>query len=643
MTDFYVSLTGNDSTGDGSIGNPFATIQKGTLLSHPGDTTWVRGGIYQQGLNIRADTHLSGTSWAAPVTVRGYPGETVILRPVDTVGIVGFNCVTHDGGFVKANAYPFYYVLQDFSMDGSLNLITPAKGSENSNHAPIRSWKGTNRYTDAAQYTTVSANILATQAAYVKWINIDSYDSVAPPYSAGAHWEFYNCKFRNTYMSHGFYMTATDSIMDGCEFYDNFKIGVQFTDSGHFDINNSIIRACHSHNNGLVGFEMSNGRNGKIYNNIANDNLGPGIAVAAAGNEQDFEIYNNTCYNNAAEGIEFGNVPEAGGGALGNIFIKNNICFHNGQDNIIDGNSPNGGTVGNITVRNNMTGGIINVPASWDDVGGNVVGDPLFVDGPGGNFRLQSSPSVSQAINAGVNLSSIFTTDFSGLTRTDPWDIGAYDSSAITPPPTPSISSITPTTAHRNSTVAIDIFAANTSFGGSTVVDISGDGISKGALSIISSTHCQQIITVESTATLSLRRVTVTTGSEAPFIDGLSILAASGGGGGGTPAITSVLQNPMSPGSSDFITVIGTNTLFDQATTVVTISGTNVTTDQLFVVNATLLAINVNVGLGATPGLRNVTVTTPAQTPPDATALNSFTIDSLPVNTSTLLMGAREG
>src|SRR5438876_12151617 len=75
---FYVSPSGNDSN-NGSIGSPFATVAKGVSVLTPGATLYLRAGTYPEALAANAIP--GGTSWAKPVTVSAYPGETAILQP----------------------------------------------------------------------------------------------------------------------------------------------------------------------------------------------------------------------------------------------------------------------------------------------------------------------------------------------------------------------------------------------------------------------------------------------------------------------------------------------------------------------------------------------------------------------------------
>ena len=70
--DFYVSPTAG-AGGDGSVNNPWKlqTALDHPTAVHPGDTIWLRGGLYNA---PPYESHLVGTS-ASPIIVRGYPGE----------------------------------------------------------------------------------------------------------------------------------------------------------------------------------------------------------------------------------------------------------------------------------------------------------------------------------------------------------------------------------------------------------------------------------------------------------------------------------------------------------------------------------------------------------------------------------------
>jgi len=50
---WYVSTTGNDTTGDGSEVNPFRTIQKGIDVSRSGDTVLIEPGTYYENLQVQ--------------------------------------------------------------------------------------------------------------------------------------------------------------------------------------------------------------------------------------------------------------------------------------------------------------------------------------------------------------------------------------------------------------------------------------------------------------------------------------------------------------------------------------------------------------------------------------------------------------
>src|SRR5439155_15657990 len=98
---YYVSTTGSDSN-PGTITQPFRTLNHAVAVLHPGDTLYVRGGTYAEGLN----NDIPGGTAAAPVTIAGYSGETAIIEP--------------SSGDIAVQIYSqSYIVLQNLVIDGT--------------------------------------------------------------------------------------------------------------------------------------------------------------------------------------------------------------------------------------------------------------------------------------------------------------------------------------------------------------------------------------------------------------------------------------------------------------------------------------------------------------------------------------------
>ncbi len=93
----YIATDGNDLTGDGNIGTPYATLQKAVdELTAAGDTIIIRGGTYNSTGSVTykptTGNGVNGTE-EAPVVIMGYPGEWPI-----------FDCRAHTesyNGFVE--------------------------------------------------------------------------------------------------------------------------------------------------------------------------------------------------------------------------------------------------------------------------------------------------------------------------------------------------------------------------------------------------------------------------------------------------------------------------------------------------------------------------------------------------------------
>ncbi len=72
---YYVSSTGSDDTGSGTFNNPWGTVAYGLRDLEPGDTLYLREGVYYESdiLLVKKGTH------DAPITIRSYPGEKAVI------------------------------------------------------------------------------------------------------------------------------------------------------------------------------------------------------------------------------------------------------------------------------------------------------------------------------------------------------------------------------------------------------------------------------------------------------------------------------------------------------------------------------------------------------------------------------------
>ena len=71
---YYVDPARGDDTHDGSIGKPWKTLQHGVRRLKPGDTLYLRGGIYYEKVYLTR----SGTA-DSPIVIAAYPGELPVL------------------------------------------------------------------------------------------------------------------------------------------------------------------------------------------------------------------------------------------------------------------------------------------------------------------------------------------------------------------------------------------------------------------------------------------------------------------------------------------------------------------------------------------------------------------------------------
>ncbi|MHC4359863.1 MAG: CBM96 family carbohydrate-binding protein [Planctomycetota bacterium] len=127
-TNYYVATNGDNSNA-GTIGAPFATIQKGVDMLSAGDTLYIRGGTYHEEVKLVA---LTGTS-SNRIVIRNYESEVVTL---DGTEEITSSWSVHSGNIYKTTLSKDIWQL---FVDGK--MMTPARWpnadnpmATNSNH-----------------------------------------------------------------------------------------------------------------------------------------------------------------------------------------------------------------------------------------------------------------------------------------------------------------------------------------------------------------------------------------------------------------------------------------------------------------------------------------------------------------------------
>lgn len=368
---YYVATTGNDSN-PGTLSQPFKSFSQGVSMLQPGDTLYIRGGLYTEQINL---SRKSGTA-SAWITIAGYPGETVTIRYVDPLPA--------SYGPIKARGPRGYLIFENLILDG-INTTDESKWQirDGNHHFILRNLEIKNFPTSAL---FVSADDVTIQ----------------------------NCRFRDNTSSgepgkrgYGvYYSYGSNGLIEGNDIFTQVGGGIQVYPG---PVSNLVIRGNKIHDNNTTVNSPIGGiivlsthgpiSNVSIYNNLIYNNgsspksgPSPGIRVEGA-QTTGTKIWHNTIYNNNGYGISTNQSVDTE--------IQNNIVFGNKRNpQIID--------YGIGTILNH-----------------NLTTDPKFINPDTFDFRLQMR---SPAIDEGTVLRQV-TTDFREIRRplgAAP-DIGAYE------------------------------------------------------------------------------------------------------------------------------------------------------------------------------------------------------------------------
>jgi hypothetical protein len=306
-SEFFVSPSGS-ADGDGNVGNPWSLA---FALSHPaavkpGDTIWLRGGIYEGSF-----VSVLNGSPDAPIIVRQYPGERAVL----------------DGGnsnrvsiLEVSGSYTWYWGFEITSSDP--NRVSTQSGSNP---------------TDIGRGEGVSISQTPTTGAGLKFINLIVHDTAT---------------------SFGFWKEAIDAEVYGCLIYYN---GWTAPDRGHGHgvyvqnltgtkrIADNIIFSNFSHGIHAFGSEVASLDNLNIEGNTIFNNGMPeyarNILVGGGTVAQNPRIVNNVTYFSGTPGNNLDIGYEYGAGVANAVIAGNYVV---GGDNFFSQLNTNVTMTGNF-------------------------------------------------------------------------------------------------------------------------------------------------------------------------------------------------------------------------------------------------------------------------------------------------------
>ncbi|HWX21824.1 MAG TPA: Ig-like domain-containing protein [Candidatus Binatia bacterium] len=266
--------------------------------------------------------------------------------------------------------------------------------------------------------------------------------------------------------------------------------------SGNIYVGNYI------HDNGRTGGSNLDhglylcGNNEQVLNNVVIRNDSRGLQIAGYTTVSNMKVYNNVFAWNGVDGITVWM-------DMNGVDIKNNICYQNGRYGV----EFYAATGSGVVIDHNLVYGNSGGSFSFTDggstaayrLGTTVSADPTFANDSSSSFDAHLSSS-SPAIQAGLNLSSLFNTDIAGAGRpaSGAWDLGAYSyGRANTPPTISGVNNQAITTGSSTSLLGFTIGDAQTPAANLTVSASSSDlGLVPAALIVLGGSGANRTVTV---------------------------------------------------------------------------------------------------------------------------------------------------
>lgn len=424
---YYVGRDACDEDGSGDGQSPFCSFDTALARLQPGDALVIKAGVYTERLVI---TGLSGSA-ESPILIRGEARDSVIFDggcpefpcPLDSVSWPG----DEETGMISVQDSQ-WVIVSDLTAQNVIGVgvnVTGGNGITVSGVAVNGAGNAGLLFKYLSDLTVTGNDVGFVQLGYVD-------DSGRP--HPGAH-EALSVVGVNGFVVADNYVHDTlkegidikESSTNG-EVRDNFveracSVGIYINEAFDLKVYRNRIRR--------AGYFLSGGsetlcREHPVFGPLLGQFYGYGIQLAVGdlgelsrGKLSNIELYQNVVWDAHGNGLEFWDeLRESGSGQgeMTDIRIYNNVIYNTGgagirlQDvsrvevvnNILALNGESAFT-GNAVSTNTLSHNLFLFQREGEQPFGAeaVVGDPLFVDPPNGDFHLQPG---SPAIDAGMDL-----------------------------------------------------------------------------------------------------------------------------------------------------------------------------------------------------------------------------------------------
>ncbi len=362
----YYVRTTGNDANPGTTGSPKRTIAAALALLLSGDRLFIGAGVYAEAIAYNAVP--SGLDDFNHTIIQAETDGTVTLN--GTNAVFGDVLTIYNGSYITIRGL----ILDKVGGAAPVARFTGDAGGGFSHHILFEDCEAKNA--SGGTSAAITQSNVGGQTHHLTFRRLEVHD----------------CTGGAPTGTHGIYLTAADSVIEDCEVYACDGHGIHVYYGGGTGVDRAIVRRNRVHHNGSFGIMLSSGQGSLAYDNLVYRNV---YGMRLFDGARDCQLLSNTVVGNT--------------GALPAIWIQ----------------SGSGGIVRNNSLSGNTQNAILD-----DGFGSSVdhnVTDPAFIDSAGNDFRLASG---SSGETSGMNLSSLFSTDFNQSVRTSPWSIGAYISGA---------------------------------------------------------------------------------------------------------------------------------------------------------------------------------------------------------------------